>query len=114
MIPRIEEWIRTFIKDRNLVVLRHAKSRKALGVSYSVDGLKWTTDPLGRSLYFNRAILKHNKIGNHYIPYFTGDLSKRKDVIVETFVPEDHRSAVNQKAELLWCDKALRMLYTAK
>lgn len=37
---KIEPWIRSFVSDRDLVVLRQTKDNKALNVSYSEDGLK--------------------------------------------------------------------------
>lgn len=51
----IEERISKFIEDRNLVVLREKRSGRALNVSYTEDGLKYTTSLSGKLPYFNDA-----------------------------------------------------------
>jgi hypothetical protein len=107
----IEAWIKTFIQDRNLVCLRD-RNNKLLAVSYSVDGLKWATDALGRSLYYKDAILKHN--GVHPYWFCKHQLTPIKTNVISKFIPQNHKSAKLHKAEVGGCDKALRMLYATK
>lgn len=88
---------------------------KALNVSYSIDGLKWTVNKYAKSLYYENAYLQHNN-GN---PRILGKSMKRKaDVAVLPFVPKDHILGSRmdhdaQKAEYLWCNKAIHLLYGA-
>ena len=87
---------------------------RALNVSYSENGLKWTANKLGKLLYFENAFLVQ-KDGR---PSFQGkDLKRSKQVIVEEFVPRDHifNSKIqieDQKAEYLWINKGLNLLYS--
>lgn len=85
---------------------------KALNVSYSEYGLTWTANKFAKSLYYENAYLKQTDKG----PRFEGNLKKRRNVYVEDFVPRNH--LINgrldyeaQKAEYLWSNKALRLLY---
>lgn len=84
-----------------------------LGVSYSVDGLKWACNNLGRGLFFTNAILHQTDSG----PQFRGDISRSKDIWVGPFIPKDHYIAKkmdfsSQKAEYLWANKGLHLMYT--
>lgn len=118
-----------WIKDQNFMVLRDSRSRKALGVSYSEDGLRWISNKYGRLLYFNKAYVEHRKVGDIYFPYFSGDLRKSRNVYSERFIPTDHFvldrngnpklgrdgnpiiNINNQIAEFLWINKASKMAY---
>ncbi len=103
MLKPIERGIASFIKDRNLVVLRDKRTGAALNVSYSEYGLTWTTNKVGRLLYFTKAFLKNGKK--------VGDLTKSPNVYVERFVPRDHNSTMSQVAEYTWVKKATHLLY---
>lgn len=109
----IEERIAKFISDRDLVVLRERKTGRALNVSYTEDGLKYTTSLGGKLLYFNDAWLKVLYRDNQ--PYFVGvqgDLEKSKLVYVEKFIPTNKSNLRDQIAEYTWTDKAYRLLLT--
>ena len=85
---------------------------KALNVSYSEDGLKWTTNKFAKSLYYENAYLFQTDKG----PQFKGNMKRKANVMVSAFIPKDHilGSRMNhdaQKAEYLWCNKALHLLY---
>lgn len=54
-VKAIEERIAKFISDRDLLVLREKKTGRALNVSYTEDGLKYTTSLSGRLIYFTDA-----------------------------------------------------------
>lgn len=107
----IEEWIREFIRDRNLVVLRDRRG-KALNVSYSIDGLKWTANKFGKLLYYKNCYLGHEEVSpGNWRPVFRGKMEKSPNVVVEKFVPRDHHNLGNQIAEYFWVQKAMKMLY---
>ena len=87
---------------------------KALNVSYSEEGLKWTSNKFGRLLYFADAFITHEEDGS---PKFTGNVKKDKKKFVEDFIPRDHffngrMNEETQRAEFLWVDKGLRLLYS--
>lgn len=49
-------------------------------------------------------------------PQFKGNMKRKANVMVSAFIPKDHilGSRMNhdaQKAEYLWCNKALHLLY---
>lgn len=102
-MKKIERGIARFLEDRDLVVLREKKSGTALNVSYTVEGLKWTTNKVGKLLYFNKAYLTSGK--------WVGDLSPSPYVYVEKFVPQDQPSMAGQVAEYTWIKKGTHLLY---
>lgn len=91
------------IRRQNLWVLRRKKDGYALNVSYSVYGLQWTCNKLGRALMYRRAFISKGRL--------IGDLAPSKDVYVEVFVPRNHDTEAAQVAEFTWVDKALRLIY---
>lgn len=110
---KIETWIKQFITDRNLLVLREVGSNKALNVSYTEYGLKWTMDNYGKLVYYDNARLTHVRNSNIWIPKILGDTSKKSPkVYVEKFIPTDQKSIPAQVAEFIVCNKALRLLYS--
>jgi len=86
---------------------------KPLGVSYTEDGLKLVCNSDGRMPYYNKAILRANQ-GETPGYTITGDLRKNPNIIVEKFVPRDHKNPRIMQAEIQFVDKALRMLYVQK
>ena len=88
---------------------------KAIGVSYSEEGLKWVCNNKCEALYFTNTKLSGGQ--------FKGDLVKNERIIIEDFIPRDHyfskesdgsRAYLNktlQVAEYIVTDKAFRMLY---
>lgn len=96
-----------YLTDKQFVVLRRKKDGMPLNVSYTEDGLKWTSNKLGRALYYKKAQIRFGKIV-HYGEY-SNEMSP--DVYVELFVPKEHKRADMQTAELRWVDKALRLCY---
>lgn len=106
-MKKIEQWIRQFVSERDLWVLRDKLTNKALNVSYSPEGLKYTTNKYGDLVYFNNAKLK--KHNSKLIP--VGDLGISSKVYVEKFIPMDHKDFKLQIAEYLFADKGLRLLY---
>ena len=93
----------TFVYGKNLVVLRRKKDRMALNVSYSLEGLHWTCNKLGRALFFKRAFVSLRKI--------IGDLAPSEEVYVERFNPSTPVGASKEfvGAECTWAIKALRL-----
>jgi len=95
--------------------LRHKQTKKIVNVSYSIDGLKWTTDSLGRNLYYDKDyhVYDYNYMF-HKAPYcpYVWDKSGRK-YLKEDASPEqiaewrnytDNKSAeqsMKQKARFL-------------
>lgn len=120
-ITPIEPWIRQFIKDRNLVVLRRKSDGLPLNVSYTIDGLRWTANSCGKLLFFRNAQLRTRVIDGIRQPYFhaldSKGFEKSNKVYVEHFVPKDHYrpdgtlDSRKQVAEYSWGHKGLKMLY---
>lgn len=106
----IEPWIKTFIKDRNLWVLRKRDRRgpgRALNVSYTEDGLKYTMDKYGTLIACKNAKLvledgKLNIVGNTNLPH---------NVYIEKFVPQEHQNLRDQLVEFMMSNRALKLLY---
>ncbi len=116
----VEPWLQSIIKDNEFVVLRDKRTKKALHVSYTEDGLKWALDPrTSKSLYFKDAYLSHGRVGGEG---WNGLFRKERDpnTIVEKFIPMNHVrtrkdgieyvDTVNQSLEFKAVDRALRML----
>lgn len=75
----------------------------ALNVSYSIEGLKWTTNKVGKLIYFKNAFLHTGR--------WVGDLTPSSFVYAEIFDPKDHASDAAQVAEYTWIKKATHLLY---
>lgn len=120
----IEPWIRTFISDRQMVVLRDKNTGLALHTSYTEEGLRWATDKHMRSLYYHRAELSVQTIDNKPHVSFKArgknGLEKSRNVIVEKFVPKDHFNSAGklnarlQSAEYVAVHRALKLLYNVE
>lgn len=95
-----------YITDRHYWVLRRKKDDCPLNVSYTVEGLMWTTNKLGKSLFFKNAIVSMGKIVPRHGKYVESD-----EVYYEKFEPKTHASYAMQTAELRWLDKAMKMSY---
>lgn len=81
------------IAKNNIVVLRSAITGIAYNVSYTEDGLKYTTDKNGVSIYYSAP----------------GERSDK--VIVEKFIPRNHHNPALQAAEFFCIHKAYKLLY---
>lgn len=103
----IEPRIRSFIKDNHLYVLRSRKTGKALNVSYTREGLKWTTSNYGKLLFYTNARIERHKNRLEIV----GDLTPSDAVYIEEFIPLDNKNLKVQISEIQWTDKALRLLY---
>jgi hypothetical protein len=75
-----------FLKN-TMYVLRDKKTDKALNVSYSPHGLKYTQNKTGRYIYDENR---------HYI---------------ERFIPKDFKNKKLLKYEIIWAVKGKHMLY---
>ena len=102
----INKSLSTFIRDKHYWVLRRKKDKCPLNVSYTVEGLMWTTNKLGKSLFFKDAIVSNGRI----VPK-KGYYEEADDVFYEKFDPLEHATYSIQTAELRWLDKAMRMSY---
>jgi len=99
---KLEKNLVRFIQGRHLKILRDKKGT-ALNVSYTEDGLKWTTTIVGRLPYFKDAVLVSGRM--------VGDLSPSTEVYVEDFVPYDHSTTRGQIAEYAAIKKGTHLLY---
>ena len=90
-----------------MYVLREKKSKKALGLSYTEEGLKLTANKVGRLLYYKSAVLNNN---NGKISV-SNNIEKNPNVIIEKFKPLKFESKHLQKCENLWVRKAKQMTY---
>ena len=92
-------------RDENrLKVLRRKKDHTALNISFTIEGLKWTTNKVGRSLYYKNAFLSKGR--------FVGDLTPSNDVYVEDYFPQNRGDNRLQSAEMVWVNKAIALLRT--
>lgn len=64
-----------------MYVMRDKKTHKPLALSFSVEGLQFTTDERGRYIYFKKAhpVIKNGKLQFH------GDLRMSDSVYVEIY-----------------------------
>ena len=87
-------------------VLREKRTDKAINVAYTIDGLKWTANKSGKSLYYNDAIFKiiNGKIS------LVGDFKVSPFTYVERFYPRKFRSPFLNMCESTWINKAIQMI----
>ena len=95
IIREISPEIRQLIADKHMFVLRRKRDNVALNVSYSRDGLKWTSNKLGRCLMFKRAFVRNGRIE----PVGDYGAQEATDVYTERFVPSNHDTESAQVAE---------------
>ena len=79
-------------------VLRERKTHKPLNVAFTEEGLQWTTNKLGRALFFRKAVFSNGQI--------KGDLRPSNLVYIEDFKPNLSPSNKYLKFELEWVKKA--------
>lgn len=79
-------------------VLREKRTHKPLNVAFTEEGLQWTTNKLGRALYFKKAVFRNGQI--------VGDLTPSTQVYVEDFRPNLSKTNKYLKFELEWLKKA--------
>ena len=99
----------TYLEQKNLFVLREKVSGKALNVSYSPAGLKYTMNPFGKYVYFKNAWTEINTNKNKLV--FRGNLKVNSNLVIEKFVPRQFEDPKLAKIELVWVQKAYRLLY---
>ena len=87
-------------------VLREKKTDKALNISSTIDGLKWTSNKTQRSMYYNDAIFKiiNGKIS------LVGDFKLSNQVYVEKFYPRKFKIPFFNMCENTWINKAIRQI----
>lgn len=107
----LSTWLVEYIKQQKFKVLRDSKTHKALNVSYTEDGLKYTQDINRRWIYFTKAkmVVVPSDVG--YTMDFKGNTQKSQGTYVEDFVPRLHGRLDLDKAELTWMGKAYRLCY---
>lgn len=88
-----------------MMCLRDERTGRILGLSYTVDGLKWTANKTGRLLFYQNAKIKPVDGG----VAITGDTRPSKRVVVEPYIRKKHRSAFENNFEEFWSCKAKRM-----
>jgi len=106
-----------------MYVLRDSKTNHAINVSFSPDGLLWTTNDSGRLICFeNGRIAKtidlkksiesgEAKITSIWIGSTDFDIPRRsKKVYIERFIPREQTTARGKMAEYTSVNKAYRLL----
>lgn len=88
-----------------MVCMRDKRTGRILGLSYSVDGLKWTANKSGRLLYFNGAVLKPTDNGVQVV----GDTSPSEKVVIEPYTRKSHNNRFENNFEEFWACKAFHM-----
>ena len=96
---RIHDWI----TSHQILVMREKRSGRAVGVSYTEDGLKYVVTKTGQLPYYKKAFIEGGKA--------VGDLTKSESIVIEKFVPRDLRNGPLWKAEVMCVAKATHMLY---
>lgn len=109
----INTTISTFISAQTMYALRDVKTKRALNVSYSEEGLMWSTNATGKLIYFEDARLErvYNRDGNITNVKIRGNLNLNPNVYVEKFVPSNQPTSKGQITEYTWTSKAYRLLY---
>lgn len=102
------------IEKMNLYCLRDVRSNKLLDVSYTPDGFKYTTNDFGRLIYFTKARLQLVMVKDKKYLLPKGNLSISPNVIVEKFVPINHRHPKLQIAEYFGVNKAFKLHAVAR
>lgn len=103
------------LKEKELMCMRDQWGR-LLNVSYTEEGLRWTFDKLGRPMYYTYPNTVFTNYG-YLNARFVGTMEKNPYVTIEKFVPVNHyneNGTINlskQKAEILYLDKALRIIF---
>lgn len=113
----IELWQKTYISGYNMYVLREKNTNTAINVSYSRDGLVWTTNQYGNYIYYKNPRIFSWVEGTDKPQQFVkliGD-SVNPNYYIEKFVPRDHIengrfNLKKQLAEYFVTAKALRAL----
>lgn len=100
-----------YIASNDLKVLRRKKDDVALNVSYTISGLKYTANKLGRAIMYKRAFISNGVITFPKTLDGKVDDSLSPNIYVEHFVPRNHSTEFAQEAEYTWVLKALRLLY---
>lgn len=90
-----------------MVCMRDKKTGRILGLSYSVDGLKWTANKTGRLLFFNNAVLKPSNAGVIVV----GDTRPSNKVVIEPYQRRRHQSHAENNFEEFWACKARHMAH---
>lgn len=108
---QFNENISELIISGGFYVLRDKATGMALNSSFSREGLKWSTDRLGRLIYYPKARLVSDIIDGKHVVEIRGDLTPSKRVYIELFKPKSQPSARAQVAEFQWSHKALKLMY---
>jgi len=87
-----------YISDAKLYVLRERGTNKALNVSYSPDGLKFTQDINRKFIYYRKA--RVNRAQKYFID-LEGDLRPSHKYYISEFVPIQHSDSQLHRAELV-------------
>tara|TARA_R110000850_G_scaffold11713_2_gene40110 strand:+ start:1377 stop:1697 length:321 start_codon:yes stop_codon:yes gene_type:complete len=102
-MAKIDKYIKELIQDNNLVVLRDKRTHKALGVSYTEDGLRSIGNKLGVYVYCKGRVTDFGvALG----------APKSEKVYVEKFVPRDFDNKLLTKCEIHWVNAAKYKLYS--
>ena len=95
------DFVKQEVVKENLLVLREKGTGKALGVSYTEDGLKTLANKTGRYIYFKNV----NNIKD--IPKGI----KSDKVYVEKFIPREFNNSFLNKTEAHWIECAKHKIY---
>lgn len=94
-------YIKNLVIKEKLKVLREKSTGKALGISYTEEGLKTIANKTGRYVYFtNVTNIKNISLGK-----------KSNKVYVEDFVPRTFSNNQLNKAEIHWLEAAKFKIY---
>lgn len=90
---RVEPELKKSIEEANLVVLRDRKTLKALGISFTEEGLRGVANKNGIYLYCKNRTSNFNEART---------AQRSPEVIVEKFTPRDFNDRHLATAEIHW------------
>ena len=93
-------------------ILREKRTGKPLNVSYTPEGLKYTSNKMGRLLLYDNGKLV--RLGDRIVIQSNNEkpLKLSDKVYIERYVPPQLEVGnVLYKMEFVWAEKAYKMLY---
>lgn len=103
--------ISDLIVSGSFYVLRDRQTGMALNTSFTKEGLKWSTDRMGRLIMYPKGRLVVDTVDGETKLEIRGNLTPSNRVYTELFTPKTHTSSRNQIAEYQWSNKALKLMY---
>jgi len=79
-----------------------------LGVSYSLEGLKYTQDSTGKLIFFENAHIDYTNKDKITI---RGNMKQSRNIRVQKYIPTNQKNSKHQMVEFSMMNKAYRLIY---